>query len=89
MLVDYTGVKNIFLVCGKSDLRKGIDGLAAMITEQYDLDLFDDAIFLFVEIEKIDLRPCSIGTKMEFYSFINALKVVLVNGHAMKMKLNV
>lgn len=47
MLVDYTKVRNIFLVCGKSDLRKGIDGLAAIITEQYDLDLFDDAIFLF------------------------------------------
>jgi len=47
MLVDYTKVKNIFLVCGKCDLRKGIDGLAAIITEQFDLDLFDDAIFLF------------------------------------------
>ena len=28
-------------------LRKGIDGLAAVVAENYDLDLFDDSLFLF------------------------------------------
>jgi transposase len=47
MLIDYTHVKNIFIVCGKTDLRRGIDGLASIIHEQYQLDVYDDALFLF------------------------------------------
>lgn len=47
MLTDYTQVKHIFLVTGKTDLRKGIDGLGSLITHQFDMNLFDDAIFLF------------------------------------------
>ena len=37
----------IYLVCGKTDLRKGIDGLAAFVTEAFSLDAYDNAIFLF------------------------------------------
>ena len=37
----------IYLVCGKTDLRKGIDGLAALVTEAFSLDAYDNAIFLF------------------------------------------
>jgi transposase len=47
ILVDFTRVKNIFLCTGKTDLRRGVDGLAAIVTTQYELDLFDDAVFLF------------------------------------------
>ncbi|MGM7719173.1 IS66 family insertion sequence element accessory protein TnpB [Metabacillus sp. Hm71] len=28
---DYTNVKNIYIICGKTDIRKGIDGLATLI----------------------------------------------------------
>lgn len=35
-LVDFTQVENIFIVCGKTDMRRQIDGLAATITEEYD-----------------------------------------------------
>lgn len=47
MFVDYTKVKNIFIVCGKTDMRKSIDGLATIILNQYNLDVFDDCVFLF------------------------------------------
>ena len=47
MLVDFTRVKNIFIVCGRTDMRKGIDGLASIVQYEYDMDLYDDAIFLF------------------------------------------
>lgn len=47
MLLDFTGVKNIFIVTGKTDLRRGIDGLASIIQQEYQLDVYDDAIFLF------------------------------------------
>lgn len=47
MLLDFTQIPNIFFVCGKTDLRKGIDGLASYVTETYQLDVFEDALFLF------------------------------------------
>ncbi|MGX7015056.1 IS66 family insertion sequence element accessory protein TnpB [Vagococcus silagei] len=47
MLINYSQVKHIFIVCGKTDMRRGIDGLATIIVDTYNLDLFDDAIFLF------------------------------------------
>ncbi len=37
----------IYLICGKTDLRKGIDGSAALVTEAFSLDAYDNAIFLF------------------------------------------
>lgn len=46
-LVDLTQVENIFIVCGKTDMRRQIDGLAATITEEYDMDVYNDALFLF------------------------------------------
>lgn len=47
MLIDYHQVKQIFIVCGKTDMRQGIDGLARIISDTYHLDLFDQALFLF------------------------------------------
>ena len=47
MIVDYTKVTHIYIVCGKTDMRRGIDGLAAIIMDQYELDVYSDALFLF------------------------------------------
>jgi transposase len=44
---DFTSVKNIYIICGKTDMRKGIDGLATLIQDSFELDPFDDSIFLF------------------------------------------
>ena len=38
---------NIYIVCGHTDMRKAIDGLAAIIQQQFELDLFSDSLFLF------------------------------------------
>ena len=38
---------HIYIVCGHTDMRKSIDGLAAIIQQQYQLDLFGNSAFLF------------------------------------------
>ena len=38
---------HIYIVCGHTDMRKSIDGLAAIIRQQYQLDLFSSSAFLF------------------------------------------
>ena len=47
MLVNFTRVTNIFIVCGRTDMRKGIDGLASIVQYEYNMDLYDNTIFLF------------------------------------------
>ena len=47
MIVDYTKVPQIYLVCGKTDLRRGIDGLASLVQENFNLDPYSEALFLF------------------------------------------
>lgn len=37
----------VFLACGYTDLRKGIDGLASIVKLQFNLDPFTNALFLF------------------------------------------
>ena len=39
--------KRVFLVCGKTDMRKQINGLATLIESNFDLDPFDGALFVF------------------------------------------
>ena len=49
MLAEAAGsVKRIVIVCGYTDLRKGIDGLAQIIGSKYDLNPFEkDVLFMF------------------------------------------
>lgn len=48
MLNDAYGFKKIYIACGYSDLRKGIDGLANIIQKEFNLDPFNSGtLFLF------------------------------------------
>ena len=47
MLGDITVAKNIYIACGYTDMRKSIDGLAAVVQEQFHLDPFSSCLFLF------------------------------------------
>ena len=47
MLRDYGCQRPIYIVCGYTDLRQGIDGLAKVITDEFRLDPFQEALFLF------------------------------------------
>lgn len=38
MLNDARGFNRIMIACGRTDLRRGIDGLAAVVQEQFQLD---------------------------------------------------
>ena len=39
--------KRVFLACGVTDMRKNIDGLAAIVEGRFRLDPFDGALFVF------------------------------------------
>ena len=37
----------IYIVCGYTDMRKSIDGLAAIVQQNFKLDVFSGSLFLF------------------------------------------
>ena len=47
MLGDYLSARSIYIACGHTDMRKSIDGLAALVQQDFKLDPFQKALFLF------------------------------------------
>lgn len=47
MLNNFLGASRIYLACGYTDLRRGIDGLAGLVQAGFQLDPFADSLFLF------------------------------------------
>lgn len=48
MLEGAAGIKRVMIACGMVDMRKGIDGLAAIVRERYGHDPFEKGtLFLF------------------------------------------
>ena len=45
-MINVTG-KKVYLACGKTDMRKSINGLAAIVESSFKLNLFGDAVFVF------------------------------------------
>ena len=39
--------KRVFLACGKTDMRKNINGLSILVENSFNLDPFDGALFVF------------------------------------------
>ncbi|WP_374706638.1 IS66 family insertion sequence element accessory protein TnpB [Paenibacillus sp. J2TS4] len=42
-----TSAQSVYLACGSTDLRKSIDGLAALVQEGFGLDPFSSCLFVF------------------------------------------
>lgn len=47
MLNDFTSAERVYIACGYTDLRRGIDGLASLVQSRYELDPFTNTLFLF------------------------------------------
>lgn len=47
MLNDFTGAERVYIACGYTDLRRGIDGLASLVQSQFQLDPFSNTLYLF------------------------------------------
>ena len=57
MLSDFTGAEKVYIACGYTDLRKGIDGLAALVQSQFQLDPFTNTLFLICGRRCVNIPP--------------------------------
>ena len=46
-MIELSRVSKYYIACGYTDLLRGIDGLAAMVTQQFGEELREDSLFLF------------------------------------------
>jgi len=47
MLGDISRAERVYIACGYTDLRRGIDGLASIVQTSFSLDPFSNSLFLF------------------------------------------
>jgi len=47
MLAQLEPLIKVYVACGNTDMRKSIDGLSAIVAQQFKLDPFDKSLFLF------------------------------------------
>jgi transposase len=45
-MLNFNG-KRVYLACGKTDMRKSINGLSAIVEARFHLDLFEASVFVF------------------------------------------
>lgn len=76
MLINWQAPEHVYLVCGKTDLRKGIDGLAMVVAENFGLDLYNNSLFYFVVVAMIGSKPF-IGMMKVSFCYIKDMKMVV------------
>ena len=47
MLGDLSGVSKIYIITGRTDMRKSFDGLMTIIRDTFQMDPYANALFLF------------------------------------------
>ena len=46
-MINLAKLGRVFFVCGKADMRRGIDSLAYIVKKSFNLDSFFECVFLF------------------------------------------
>lgn len=47
MLGDISGISKLYLITGRTDMRRSIDGLMAIIRDTHQMDPYANAVYLF------------------------------------------
>jgi transposase len=55
-MLSQLNANRVYLACGSTDLRKSIDGLAALVQEGFGLDPFSPCLFVFCNRERNKLK---------------------------------
>lgn len=82
MLNDFTGADQVYIACGYTDLRKGIDGLARLVQQQFALDPFTNTLFLFCGRRRDRIKGLY-WEKMASSCCTNDWKWARINGRAL------
>lgn len=85
MLVDPTRLHGGYLVCGRTNLRRGIDGLAAVIDEQYQINPRNQALYLFCRRRK-DRFKALFWDGAALFCYTSVLRMATFSGSLIKIR---
>ena len=76
-MMDLSKVRNYYIACGYTDLRLGIDGLPAVVTQQYGSHLGEEILFLFCGKKQTGSRlytgAVTLGSSVTIFMKYNSL----------------
>lgn len=81
-MIDLSKVRNYYVACGYTDLRRGIDGLSAIVTQQYAGQLSEESLFCSVDAGQTGSRRF-IGLEMDISYCTNDYPMSNSNGHGL------
>ncbi len=55
-MVEITGSENVYLSTEKTDMRKSIESLSAIVQQHFELDPFSDAMFVFCSSDRQKIK---------------------------------
>jgi transposase len=55
-MLSETSVEKVYIACGSTDMRKQIDGLAAIVQVEFSLDPFSTSLFVFCNKNRDKLK---------------------------------
>ena len=85
MLNDFSCRCPVYIACGYTDLRRGIDGLANLVKSQFQMDPFQLALFLFCGRRRDRIKALT-GRETAFYCCISASRAAVFNGRGVRRK---
>ena len=85
MMGDISRAEHVYIVCGYTDMRKAIDGLAAIVQQNFKLDVFSGSLFLFCG-KRCDRIKALLWKKIDLCCCTKDLKTGCTNGRGIQMK---
>jgi len=55
-VLNVAGVEKVYLAAGSTDMRKSIDGLAALVSQAFSLDPFSPCLFVFCNRQRDKIK---------------------------------
>jgi hypothetical protein len=83
-MLDFTGVRNDYIRCGYTDMRKQIDGLAALVKLEYDLELDEESLFLFCGKRFLSPGYDNWGSISPMFKFSQAARQIMYTTNAIE-----
>ena len=85
MLGDLSGVSKIYIITGAVDMRKSIDGLMSIIRDNFKMDPFENAVYLFCGRKSDRIKALTMSAQ-DSASYINVLTAAGTSGPGIHLR---